>query len=155
MNINIREIVQKAMADSIKSIVDKKCKTDDDVMWLTSLYTEMKNSLKRLTPRRYDLHNELENALDVNLFEQMVRHDALVIGDIYPIVDFVFERLLQLCAPSQDAHVRDLHNGLRIETESGVLISMFLTHVHSIIAEIEHLQHQFLAGTSEDDDRST
>ena len=137
------------MADTIKDVISRKNKTDEDIKWLIELYAEVKDSLKRLTPRRQDLQDEIETALDVKLFEQILRHNVLDAYDIYPIVDFVFQRLLQLCAPSQDTRIKSVHDQIREETEIGIIISMFLSNTHEFITEIEHLQHEFLSGTND------
>ena len=56
-----------------------------------------------MTPNRKDIHKEIHTALDVELFDQMVRNGAFEVSDLSNIVAYTFEKLLR-CPPFVACH---------------------------------------------------
>jgi hypothetical protein len=106
--------MRKAFFDLIEKALSEE---QPDPEWITRLYAEMRDKLCALTPRRTDMHKEIHYALDVDLFEQMVRHKAFDPADLAKLVACVFGRLQGLCSPSRDAEVR--HRREELEAHQG------------------------------------
>lgn len=144
MEEQIKNTMFKAMRNLLKERVNVNSKLDEkDVDWLVSLCTELKIRMNNLTPSRRDLHIELENAIDVKLIRQMLLHDAFDKEEARKIVDFIFERLKLLCAPSEDAKVAQLHTIVLTCTDFGEQVSSLIIESNMIIDDIERMVAHF------------
>ena len=131
--------MRKAFFDLIEKALSEE---QPDPEWITRLYAEMRDKLCALTPRRTDMHKEIHDALDVDLFEQMVRHKAFDPADLARLVAFVFGRLQGLCSPSRDAEVRHRREELEaLVAQSDLTFASFaVTFLKSFHATIEDIE---------------
>lgn len=90
--------MQRAFFDALRA---KLSGPDPDYEWVVRLYSEIRDRIAKLTPNRVDLHQELKEAMDVELFDQMLRNNAFNGADLYRLVHFVFDRLSSLEAPAR------------------------------------------------------
>jgi len=139
----IKNTFYKAMEDSLENIINSTEVTDEDIDWLVRLCTELKDRINALTPRRKDLHEQMNKALDVTLLHQMMRHAAFERGDLDGIVNVVFDRLLMLCAPSQTSDIERLKENIMNET-FGKAVAIMILQCNKIIDDIEKLTNEFL-----------
>lgn len=126
------ELIEKALSEQ-----------QPDPEWITRLYAEMRDKLCALTPRRTDMHKEIHEALDVDLFEQMVRHKAFDPTDLGKLVAFVFGRLQGLCSPWRDGEVLQRREELETliaqpDLTFAKFAVAFLKGFHATMEEIEH-----------------
>jgi len=143
--------MRKAFFDLIEKALSEE---QPDPEWITRLYAEMRDKLCALTPRRTDMHKEIHDALDVDLFEQMVRHKAFAPADLAKLVVFVFGRLQSLCSPSRDAEVRQRRQELEAlvaqpDLTFATFAVTFLKSFHATIEDIESDVAEFRKKMSE------
>jgi hypothetical protein len=140
MEEQLKNTMFKAMRDILKERVNATSKLDKkDVDWLVSLCKELKSRINDLTPSRGDLHVELDKAVDVELIQQMLLNDAFDKDEARKMVDFIFERLKLLCAPSEDAKIAQLHINVLTCTDFGEQISSLIIESNMIIDTIERM----------------
>jgi hypothetical protein len=131
--------MRKAFFDLIEQAL---AATPPDHEWITRLYGEMRDRLCALTPRRSDLHREIHEVLDVDVFEQMVVKQAFDLAHLSKLVAFVFARLARLCAPVRDGEVAQRHEQLNaLLSQQGTTFAqfavVFLQHFHTTIDDLE------------------
>jgi len=132
--------MRKAFFDLIEKALSEE---QPDPEWITRLYAEMRDKLCALTPRRIDMHQQIHEALNVDLFEEMVRHKAFDPAELLALVAFVFSRLQGLCSPSRDVEVKGRRGELEdIMAQPDVTFSKFavafLKAFHATIEDIEN-----------------
>jgi hypothetical protein len=140
----LKKQVEDGMRKAFFDLIEKSLSEEQpDAEWIARLYAEMRDKLCALTPRRADLHQQIHEALDVELFETMVRHKAFDPADLSKLVSFVFGHLQGLCSPSRDAEVQQR----RVELEAVMaqpdvtfarFAVMFLKNFHMTIDDIEN-----------------
>mmetsp|Transcript_62676 Transcript_62676/g.147433 ORF Transcript_62676/g.147433 Transcript_62676/m.147433 type:complete len:322 (+) Transcript_62676:91-1056(+) len=107
MRKKIEVNMKKAFWASLEaSISPSKPGEQADLSWIIKLYGETRDRLCALTPRREDIRQQIHAALDLQLFERMVTHNAFEARDLYGMVEFTFERLAGLCSPARDDEVK-------------------------------------------------
>lgn len=98
---------ETAEYDELKSVMLEKLKL---VFWdklqdeikeknyegLLAVLNEIKVRICQLIPTRKDLHKNVEDAIDIKLIEQMLKHDALEDSYIFNVVQFIVTQLKEL-----------------------------------------------------------
>ena len=119
-----------------------------DYEWITRLYQEIKIKLISLLRKGHSLRQEIEETMDIQLFEQMIRHQAFDPHDLYNLVSYVFEKCKQLGAPARDVSVDAKKQELLTHMQSGeatfkTVVPMFIQHANDcldqIYQDIDHL----------------
>ena len=85
----IRETYRKAFVDALKE------KLSDDppaYEWITGLYREIKDRLSSFLREGSRLRLEVEENMDVDLFDQMIRNDAFNPTDLQRLVVYTFAK---------------------------------------------------------------
>ena len=140
----LKRQVELGMRKAFFDLIDKALSEEQpDPEWITRLYAEMRDKLCALTPRRTDMHQQIHEALNVDLFEEMVRHKAFDPAELLALVAFVFGRLQGLCSPSRDAEVKGRRGQLEdIMAQPDVTFAKFavafLKAFHATIEDIEN-----------------
>ena len=148
MHIDIRAIMKKAMHDAIRDALTHASTSERNVEWIDRLYREMLHSLQNLTPNRQDIHEALARALDVDLFCQMLRNDAVDVDDVRPVIDYVTTHLSNVCAPSQDRRLNEMRDTLSKIDDAPHLIATFLSESTVFIDEVVALREAFLSNSN-------
>ena len=122
---------------------------DPDWNWLVRLYSELRDRLCQLTPRRTDIHQEIKESMDVELFSQMIRHDAFKPDDMWKLVNYVFAMIKSREAPVRNKDTELELNMLYTEfNKEGITIAkfvpLFLKTSHARIDVIEKDKTEFL-----------
>ena len=73
MEKQIREQFHRAFNDLLEESLSGD-KPDWD--WVVRLYSELRDKLCQLTPNRTDLHDEIKDSMDLEIFSQMIRNDV-------------------------------------------------------------------------------
>ena len=137
--------IKRAFFDNIQAMFDTLPLREKDVIYMGILYEEIKDRVKKLTPRRRDLHSRIDSQMDTEIFRNMLRYNAISENDINGIINMLFETLLGLCAPSQDTSLRSSRDRLLCsdKKEIGVFIADFLKTVHEELDEIYKMIEMF------------
>ena len=89
-----------------------------DCDWLTRLYGEIRLKLTQLLKKDSHLRKEIEESMDLELFDQMIRHNALNMEDFHKIIKYVFAKCHQLQSPGRDKETNE-----RLEDISELIMS--------------------------------
>jgi len=120
---------------------ERMMKEPPDVEWIRDLFEDIKKRLMVILPENSEFNQNVEQSLDVELFEQMVRHDALDKRDLLKISNYTFTKILELCHPLRDPDVEWRRRLLveKLEDEvTGVkkCLSLFIHHANVSLDEI-------------------
>ena len=133
----INEQMARAFLDNVIAIINKNEYTEEDILYIVSLYEELRERIADLTPNRNDLHKQLNESMDLDIFKNMLKYNALDDESIHNMILFVFQRLLSLEAPYRDVATlkqRDtLISNLGSGVDRGQVIGNFLLSSHVII----------------------
>jgi len=109
-------------------LVEEKLTTEPlDYAWVTQLYDEIKFKLIGILKPDSELRNDIEDRMDTELFEQMIRHRAFDYRDLRQLVNYTFDKILSLCAPVRDPDVKAMLDELNEMMDKGELIPAVLT----------------------------
>ena len=106
-NDEIKETYQKAFFDLLEERVSDKEPAYD---WIVKLYLEIKMKLLKITSKNSKLAMEINNTMDLQLFEQMIRNNAFDGNDFYNLINFVFDMCLKLQSPQRDEDTNNRRN---------------------------------------------
>ena len=113
---------------------------DKDTTQLEAMLVELCDRLKRLTPRRTDLHAEIDEQVDAELTAQMIRHDCFDGTRFAGMVEFVLGRLTALGAvadEAEDAAWRDAFRQRCANNEPySALLPQFFERAHARLDQI-------------------
>jgi len=110
-------------------------------LFLSDTTEEIRDRLISFTPRRQDLVEQIKEAMDVELFDQMLRNNAYDGQQIYNLVQFVFDKIKSLEAPARNNSTNALLAELEAKmadssTTFSSFVPMFLRHAHTKLDEI-------------------
>jgi len=109
-------------------LVEDKLSTEPlDYAWVVQLYDEIKFKLIGILKPDSELRNDIEDRMDTELFEQMIRHRAFDYRDLRQLVNYTFDKILSLCAPVRDPDVKAMLDELNEMMDNGELIPAVLT----------------------------
>ena len=138
--------VHKALSENFKRafmdlLAERIARDPPDYEWITRLYQEIKIKLMRLLRTEHPLRQEIEETMDIQLFEQMIRHQAFDPHDLYNLVSYVFEKCKQLGAPARDASVDAKKQELLTHMQSGeatfkTIVPMFIQRANDCLDQI-------------------
>jgi hypothetical protein len=101
----IRETIHKAYWDSVEAdlIEDKYDK-------LVGLLKEVKKYLMSCVPNRQDIHNEIDSNISVDLWSQMLEHNAYDYNDIVGLINYVYSKIIDWCPVVEKEDNIKIHN---------------------------------------------
>jgi len=143
MEEQIKKTYFKAFCNLLEEKIDSET---PDYDWVVRLYAEIKKKLVTLSPKR--LQNDIEERLDIELFEQMLRNKAFVPEDFYKLVTYVFDLCLQLQSPERDEYTKqkkvDTLQFLQSGASFGKIVPIFIINANEcldyIIEDIKNLE---------------
>lgn len=145
INLNMK----KAFSNLLREICSKDKLDAKDIDWILSLCVELKDRINRLTPRRTDLHKELERSFDIGLIKQMLEYNVLEMNDLPSIIDILEFRIENLCAPIQDEHVKKTFSRIRSSKKIAETVELIILELNKILDVIYSLNTQFTTQHSE------
>ena len=89
---------------------DKVKQNPPDYEWIVRLYNEIRYKLTYFLKLNSAMRNSIEEALDVELFNQMIRNGAFQGPEFYNLVNYIFDTTLKLGSPARDNDVKNLRN---------------------------------------------
>ena len=100
LNKQFEDNFKKAFFDLLKQ---KVAENPPDYDWITKLYTEIQMKIKKLVKSSNPLYKEIEEHMDIQLFDQMIRNNAFNPVDFYNLIQYVFELIKKLGSPARDS----------------------------------------------------
>lgn len=97
---SILTIAQKAYWDIFTHDLE-----NDDYSRLYIILSEIRTRLKALTPTRTDIHLEIDETIDVDLYKQMITNGAFEPTDFMKLVDYLITKMKQYIAPIHDVEI--------------------------------------------------
>ena len=99
INKQIKNTYQKAFFD----LLEQKVADDPpDYEWITRLYAEIRQKLISILKKESPLRKELEEHLDIELFNQMISNKAFDPKDLYNLICYTFDTCKKLGSPARD-----------------------------------------------------
>ena len=109
-------------------LVEEKLSTEPlDYAWVAQLYDEIKFKLVGVLKPDSELRNDIDERMDSELFEQMIRYKAFDYRDLRQLVNYVFDKILRLCAPVRDPDVKTMLDELNEMMDKGEPMPKVLT----------------------------
>jgi len=116
------------MKKSYFDLVEEKLTTEPlDHKWIVQLYDEIKFKLIGVLKPDSELRNDIDERMDSELFEQMIRYKAFDYRDLRQLVNYVFDKILRLCAPVRDPDVKAMLDELNEMMDNGEPMPKVLT----------------------------
>lgn len=115
-------------------IEEKTCSDTPDYDWLVELYSEIREKLIYFLKKDSPLRKEIEESFDVELFSQMIKNNAFKANDLFNLINYTFEKFLQLGSPARDKNVKkmrdDLFSLMKDNATFGKIVSNYLKYTH-------------------------
>ena len=107
----LREQIQNTYKEVWVALLNDKVKQNPpDYEWIVRLYNEIRYKLTYFLKLNSAMRNSIEEALDVELFDQMIRNGAFQGPEFYNLVNYIFDTTLKLGSPGRDNDVKNLRN---------------------------------------------
>ena len=139
----VKETYKKAFFD----LLEKKVAADPpDYEWITRLYNEIKVKFITILKEGSSLRKEIEECMDVELFDQMIRNEAFDPADMYKLICYTFEKCKQLGSPARDQETDEKKQEIIDLVNSGkgqfsVVVPLFIKNInHCVDLIYEDLQ---------------
>lgn len=137
----IKDMMHKAFYD----LLEKRVADPPDYKWIARLYQEIRdklcNILVILGRKDKYIYKEIQASMDVELFEQMIRHNAFSYEDFYKLIEYVFHKCRQLGSPARDIETDEKLNEIKEFISSGnasfaTIVPMFIKNTNHCIDNI-------------------
>ena len=103
LHSQIKETYFNAFFDLLE---EKVKQTPPDYEWIVNLYKEIRHKLTFFLKKGSVFRKHVEEGMDIELFNQMLRNNAIGGVEFYNLVNFVFESTLKLGSPARDKEVK-------------------------------------------------
>ena len=114
---------------------DKVKQTPPDYDWIVKLYKEIRYKLTFFLKQGSPFRVQIEEGMDVELFDQMIRHGAFQGPEFVALVEFVFDKCLKLGSPARDNDVkefkREVMTALQNKATFAELVPLFFKHANT------------------------
>ena len=104
MEDKIKETYQRAFFDLLEERVSDKEPAYD---WIVKLYDEIRIKLISILSKDSKLRMNINDSMDIKLFEQMIKNNAFNGDDFYKLINFVFETCIKLQSPQRDEYTKN------------------------------------------------
>lgn len=95
----LTEQYQLAFSDLLRENLESET---PDWNWVKRLYEELRDRLCNLTPNRVDIHTDIHDKMDSEIFYSMISHGAFDGANLQALITFVFARIRELEAPAKN-----------------------------------------------------
>ena len=135
---SLREQIENAYKETWSALLHDKVKENPpDFDWIVRLYNEIKYKLTYFLKKNSPMRNSIEESLDIELFDQMIRHGAFKGPEFYNLVNYIFDTSLKLGSPARDNDVKNLRNeiltALSNKATFAELVPLFFTNANTAI----------------------
>ena len=137
LNKQIKDNFHKAFYDLLEIKVNEN---PPDFNWISRLFDEIKNRITYFLKKDSHLRKDIEERLDTELFDQMIRNNAFNGEDFYKLVNYVFDLCLQLGSPARDKETNEKKNEIIILMTNGgtfaQIVPLFIKNSNQCIDNI-------------------
>ena len=135
---SLREQIENAYKETWSALLHDKVKENPpDFDWIVRLYNEIKYKLTYFLKKNSPMRNSIEESLDSELFEQMIRNVAFQGPEFYNLVNYIFDTTLKLGSPARDNDVKNLRNeiltALSNKATFAELVPLFFKNTNTVI----------------------
>ena len=135
---SLREQIENAYKETWSALLHDKVKENlPDFDWIVRLYNEIKYKLTYFLKKNSPMRNSIEESLDSELFEQMIRNGAFQGPEFYNLVNYIFDTTLKLGSPARDNDVKNLRNeiltALSNKATFAELVPLFFKNTNTVI----------------------
>ena len=135
---SLREQIENAYKETWSALLHDKVKENPpDFDWIVRLYNEIKYKLTYFLKKNSPMRNSIEESLDIELFDQMIRHGAFKGPEFYNLVNYIFDTSLKLGSPARDNDVKNLRNEILSALSNNAtfaeLVPLFFTNANIVI----------------------
>ena len=132
--------LRKQIEDTYKQVWcdllhDKVKQTPPDYDWIVKLYKEIRWKLTFFLKQGSPFRVEIEEGMDVELFDQMIRHGAFQGPEFVALVEFVFDKCLMLGSPARDKDVenfrKEVMTALQNKATFAELVPLFFKNANT------------------------
>ena len=95
----LTEQYKRAFASRLRENLESET---PDWEWVTRLHAELRDRLCNLTPNRMDIHADIHDKMDSEIFHSMISHGAFDGANLQALITFVFTRIRELEAPAKN-----------------------------------------------------
>ncbi len=138
------ERLEKQIRDNYLRAMDsllEQSLIDNDFDWVVRLYDELRRRIAQQIPTRVDLHQEISENMDVDIFRQCLEHGAFSGEDLHRLIAYVFSWFERLQAPARDretaAKKAEVLAAMSSGRTFGQIVPLFLRACHTILDQIE------------------
>jgi len=107
-----------------------------DYVWITNLYTELRDRLCCFTRKDSKSYLKIIEEFDVELFNQMITNDVFDQNSFFKLVNNTFGWIEKLQAPMRDEFTRESKNRVLLSDPKN-FISTFLKEIHTCLDNLE------------------
>lgn len=134
----LREQIENTYREVWTTLLHDKVKENPpDFEWIVRLYKEIRYKLTYFLKQNSNMRNSIEEALDVELFDQMIRNGAFQGPEFYNLVNYIFDTTLKLGSPGRDNDVKNLRNEILTALSSKAtfaeLVPLFFKNANTAI----------------------
>jgi hypothetical protein len=116
---------------------EKVASEPPDFDWIVNLYKEIREKLTFFLKKGSRFRVEIEEGMDIEIFEQMIRHGAFKGPEFEALVNFVFDKSLKLGSPGRDKDTNALRkeviDALYNSLSFSELVPLFFTNANIAI----------------------
>ena len=134
----IREQIHECFHRAWRDLLyEKVLATPPDFVWIVNLYREMRHKLSFFLKKGSAFRVSIEEGLDVELFDQMIRNGAFQGPEFYNLINYVFDLCLKLGSPARDDEVKRLRDEvLTLLNNKGTfaeLVPLFFININTAV----------------------
>jgi hypothetical protein len=126
---SIKELVHTVFWDALKSDLSEEPPKYDK---LISLMKELKIYLMGCVPNRYDIHEEIYKTIDIELWEQMLKHGAHNADDIVNLTNYVYQKIEEWSAKQEISNLKlfreELDKQLNLISQNEITLASYVTY---------------------------
>ena len=116
---------------------DRVKQTPPDFDWIVRLYKEIRYKLTYFLKLGSPARVEIEEGMDVELFDQMIRNGAFQGPEFVALVNFVFDKCLMLGSPGRDKDVenfrKEVMTALQNKATFAELVPLFFKNANTSV----------------------
>ena len=132
----IRNKIEQVYKDVWTTLLHDRVKqVPPDYDWIVLLYKEIRFKLTHFLRKGSRFRVVIEEGMDVELFDQMIRNGAFQGPEFVALVDFVFDKCLKLGSPARDNDVkefkREIMTALQNKATFAELVPLFFKNVNT------------------------
>jgi len=136
--------MKKSFWDLIKQDLEK---SPPETLNFINNIKELINTIIGCVPNKVEYREEINRVIDVELIDQMIKHNAYRYDDLVKVVEYVNELLWKFQAPSEDSNTelyeKEIKNMIQKEDNIIEVLIFFLSNVMEKFENILLLRYRF------------